>query len=175
METKEEFQKSSVKLQWLDHRMTSSKMWVDGLLQQIQLMANGSGITNLPLPIDNPCKLPTWQTSIVSMTNCPICTLFDAYNNVVASCGCIYHLFYLGIYLECEMNVCVVPNYGKTLSMDWLSSMGFNQLNMLLKRPKLKKSSPKFTRTSKQYSRGSTSCMFFAPSFFQFQFCFIWT
>jgi hypothetical protein len=144
-------------------------MWVGGLLQQIQLMANGSGITSLPLPIDNPRKLPTRQPFLVSMTDCPIWTLFYVCNNVVvASYGCTYHLFYLGIYLECKMNVCVVPNYGKTLSMDWLSSMGFHQLNMLLKRPKLEKSNLEFTRTSKQYSRGSTSCMFFAPSFFHF-------
>lgn len=98
--------------------MTSSKMWVGGLLQQIQFMANESGITSLPLPIDNPRKLPIRQPSTISMIDCPICTLFYAYNNVVASCGCTYHLSYLGIYLECKMNVCVVPNYEKALSMD---------------------------------------------------------
>jgi hypothetical protein len=108
--------------------------------------------------------------------DCPICTLSSSCNNVVvASYGCTYHPFCLGIHLECKMNVCVTPNYIKTLSMDWLLSMGFNQLNMLLKRPKLEKSNPKSTRTSKQYSKGSISCMFSAPSFFHFQFCFILT
>jgi hypothetical protein len=94
--------------------MISKKMWVNGLLQEIQLMANGNGITNLPLPIDNPCKRFVGKPSTIFVTNCLICTLFYAYNNVVVeSYGCTYHLFCLGIHLECKMNVCVAPNYKK--------------------------------------------------------------
>ncbi len=99
--------------------MINNKVWVGGLLQQIQFMANGNGITSLPLPIDNPCKLLTRQPFTISMTECPIYTLIYACNNVVVpSYGCTYHLFCLGINLECKMNVCDVPNCRKTLSMD---------------------------------------------------------
>jgi hypothetical protein len=49
----EEFEKSNVKFQHLDHKVVSIKMWVGGLVQHIQLMAHGDGIMTFPLPIDN--------------------------------------------------------------------------------------------------------------------------
>jgi hypothetical protein len=62
--------------------MISKKVWVNGLLQEIQLMANGNGITNLPLPIDNPRKRFVGKPSTIFVTDYPICTLSYACNNV---------------------------------------------------------------------------------------------
>jgi hypothetical protein len=49
-----------------------------------------------------------------------------AYNNVVlASCGCNYHLFCFGVYLENKATVCVGCTCGEQLEMDWMTSVGF--------------------------------------------------
>jgi hypothetical protein len=52
--TTKEFQRFEKDLQFLTHRTSSNRVWIDGLVHQIQLMAHGSGIINAPLPIENP-------------------------------------------------------------------------------------------------------------------------
>jgi len=49
-----EFQRFEKDLQFLTHRTLSNRIWIDGLVHKIQLMAHGSGIINAPLPIENP-------------------------------------------------------------------------------------------------------------------------
>jgi hypothetical protein len=51
--TTKEFQRSKKDLQFLKHKVSSSKVSTDGLVHRIQLMAHGSGIINAPLPIEN--------------------------------------------------------------------------------------------------------------------------
>jgi hypothetical protein len=123
------------------------------------------GIMTSPLLINNSTTQPIGQPSSFFVTMCPICTISFACNNfVVASCECTYHLFCLGIYMETKMNVCVGPKCKKVLSMDWLNNMGLNQRNMMLKRPKLDKFTPKGKRIAANHDvqpKDSTSYMLF--------------
>jgi hypothetical protein len=41
VEVVEEFEKSNVELQHLDHKVANTKVWVRDLVQQIQLMVHG--------------------------------------------------------------------------------------------------------------------------------------
>jgi hypothetical protein len=74
----EEFEKSNAKFQHLDHKVASTKVWVGGLVQHIQLMAHGDGIMTFPLPIDNLATLLVGQPFSFSLIMCPICTFFFA-------------------------------------------------------------------------------------------------
>jgi hypothetical protein len=114
-------------------------------VQQIQQMANGCSITNCPFPIENPTIIQKRHCDTLYVKPCPIYKfLFKCHNVMVSSCGCTYHAFCMGVHLVIIKSVfCARPTCGQVLSQDWMISQGFNQVNMLLKKPKLKKSSPK--------------------------------
>jgi hypothetical protein len=118
--------------------MSGSKVWIDGLVHRIQLMAHGNGIINTPLPIENLMNMLAWQSGNFWVTPCLIYGLFYACNNIlVSSCGSTYHHFCMGVHLETKVTICVNPTCGKVLSKDWITSVGFNHINMKFKRPKL--------------------------------------
>jgi hypothetical protein len=57
-------------------------------------MTHGSGVFTPPLPIENPLEPPEGDSQLMLVTNYPIYGFYYACKNiVVASCGCIYHLF----------------------------------------------------------------------------------
>jgi hypothetical protein len=140
-----------VELEELQFRTKKNKVWIVGLMHQIHFMISGNGVTSKPLPIENLVSLPLRRPNSVMITSCPICGMSYAYNNiVVSSCGCTYHLFCLGINLESKPSVCVGCICGKALSMDWMTSVGFQQINMLLKKPKLERANPKAPNSNKE-------------------------
>jgi hypothetical protein len=145
--TTKEFQKFKKDLQFLTHRVSSSKVWIDGLVHQIQLMAHRNGIINTPLPIENPKNMLVAQFGNFWVTPCPIYGLFYACNNIlVSSCGCTYHHFCMDVHLETKA-FCANPTCGKVLlSKEWITSVGFNHISIKFKRPKLEMPNPRSIR-----------------------------
>jgi hypothetical protein len=129
----------------LDHKLGSSNVWIDGLVHQIQLMTYGNGMITTPLPIENPPTTHVGNPQLVLVTNCLICGFYYACKNiVVASCGYIYYLFCMAIYMENKAIVCASATCGKPLDTNWLTTMRFQQVSMLLKW-----SNPNFTKFAK--------------------------
>jgi hypothetical protein len=115
----ERFQESKLKLQTLDHKVGNNKVWIDGLVHQIQFMTYGNGMITTPLPIENPPIVPIGDPQLVLVTNCLIYGFYYACKNIVViSCGCTYHLFYMAIYMENKAIVCVIATCGKPLDID---------------------------------------------------------
>jgi hypothetical protein len=136
--TTKEFQRFEKDLQLLTQRISSSKIWIDGLVHQIQLMAHGSGIINAPLPIENPRNMLIGQFGNFWVTPYLSYGLFYACNNIfVSSYGCTYHHFCMGVHLETKATICANPICRKILSEEWITSVGFNHINMKFKKPKL--------------------------------------
>ncbi len=103
-------------------------------------MSNGASVGCTPLPIENLHVMPLDYSIVLIVTTCPICKLFYSCNNISAtSCGCTYHLFCLGDYLETKATHCAKPICDKILSTYWITSFGFKQYNVKLTRPKLEK------------------------------------
>lgn len=115
-------------------------------------MENGCGITNSPLPIETLTTIPKGHYDTLYVKHCPIFGfLFKCCNIMVFSYGCTYHAFCMGVHLKINKGVlCARATCGKFLSWDWMTSQGFNQVNMLLKNPKLEKSSPKVSGSTNQ-------------------------
>jgi hypothetical protein len=87
-------------------------------------MNHGNGVFTFPLPIENPFEPLKGDSHLVLVINCPMCGLYYVCNNiVVASCGCIYHLFCMAIHLESKTIVCVGATCGKLLSTDCFSTI----------------------------------------------------
>jgi hypothetical protein len=127
--------------------MSGSKVWINGLVHRIQLMAHGSGIINAPLPIENPKNMLAGQFGNFWVTPCPIYGLFYACNNIlVSSCGCTYHHFYMNVHLETKATICVNPTSGKILLEQWITSVGFNHKSMKFKSPKVEMPNPGFIK-----------------------------
>jgi hypothetical protein len=142
------FQHSKLKLWTLDQKLGNNKVWIDGLVHQIQLMTHGSGVFTFPLPIENLLELLEGDSQLVFVTNCPISGFYYVCKNiVVALCGCTYHLFCMAIHLESKAIICVNATCGKPLSTNWLSTTRFHQLYMVLKQPKLWSKSYKVCQT----------------------------
>jgi len=100
-------------------------------------MAHGNGIINAPFPIENPKNMLVGQFGNF-WAPCLIYGLFYACKNIlVSSCGCTYHHFCMGVHMEIKAIVCANPTYGKVLSEEWITSIGFNHIKMKVKRPKL--------------------------------------
>jgi len=147
--TTKEFQRFEKDFQLLTHKISSSKVWIDVLVHQIQLMAHGSGINNAPLPGENPRNMFIGQFGNFWVTPYLICGLFYACNNIlVSSCGCTYHHFCMGVHLETKATICVNPTYRKILLEEWITSVGFNHINMKFKRPKLEMPNLGFIRST---------------------------
>jgi hypothetical protein len=144
------FQHSKLKLWTLDQKLGNSKVWIDGLVHQIQFITHGSGVFTFPLPIENLLELLEGDSQFVFVTNYPI-NEFDyvCKNIVVALCGCTYQLFCMAIHLESKAFICVGATCGKPLSTNWLSTTRFHQLYMVLKQPKLETFGPNLTKYAK--------------------------
>jgi hypothetical protein len=144
-----EFQRSKKDLQLLTHKALGSKVWIDGLVHQIQLMAHGSGIINAPLPVENLRNMLVRQFGNFWVTPFLICGLFYACNNIlVSSCGCAYHHFCVGVHLETKAIVCANPSCGKVLLKESITSVGFNHISIKFKRPKLEMPNPRSIRSA---------------------------
>ncbi len=117
-------------------------------------MENGCGITNCHIhwSIENSATIPKRHCDTLYVKPCPICEfLFKCHNIMVSSCGCTYHAFCMGVHLEINKGVYYAkPTCGQFLSQDWMTSQGFNQVSMLLKKPKLEKSSAKVSGSTNQ-------------------------
>jgi hypothetical protein len=121
--TTKEFQRFEKDLQLLTHRMLGSKIWIDGLVHQIQLMSHGNGIINAPFPIENRKNMLIGQFGNFWVTPCLIYGLFYACNNIlVSSYACTYHHFCIGVHLETKVIVYTNPTYGKVLLEEWITS-----------------------------------------------------
>jgi len=137
-----------------DSQVSISGVWVSSshspkvglwhLVHQIQLMAHGSGIISAPFHIENPKNMFVGQFRNFWVTHCLIYGLFYACNNIfVSSRGCTYHHFGMGVHLETKVTICVNPTCRKVLSEEWITSVGFNHINMKFKRPKLEMPNPR--------------------------------
>jgi hypothetical protein len=94
----------------LDQQASRNKLWITGLLHQIHFMSICFDVIITSLPIENPSDMPIESSSIIHVQICPICGLFYSYNNiVVASCGCTYHPFCLGVHLNKKATHCARP------------------------------------------------------------------
>jgi len=111
-------------------------------------MAHGSGIINAPLPIENPRNMLARQFGNFWVTPCLICGLFYACVITFLShfMDVPITIFCMGVHLETKANVCVNPTCKKILSKEWITSVGFNHINMKFKRPKLEMPNPRFIR-----------------------------
>ncbi len=110
---------------------------VQGLIQQIHYMSNGNGITSYFLFIQNLTSIPEGTSSIVVIIAYPICGSYLSCNNIlVASYGCTYHSWCLGVHLEYNVS-CASLACGAELSSKWLANARFKQINMHLQRPKI--------------------------------------
>jgi len=56
----------------MTHGMLGNKVWINGLVHQIQLMAHGRGIINAPLPIENLKNMLAGQFGNFGVPPCPI-------------------------------------------------------------------------------------------------------
>ncbi len=117
---------------------------------QIHWMAIGKGITNFPLHIENPTSIPTSHHYVLYVKPCSICGSLYAYHNIIiSSCGCIYHAIYMGLHLENKGVFCAKANCKQVLdTRDWMASLGFNHVSMVLKKSKLEKLDSKSTSTN---------------------------
>lgn len=121
----------------LDFQEGQNKVWVQGLVQQIHCMSNGSGITSYFLFIQNPTSILEGSSSIVVIIAYPIRgSDFSCNNILVASYGCTYHSWCLGLHLEYNVT-CANLACGAELSSKWLANARFKQINMQLQRPKI--------------------------------------
>ncbi len=112
-------------------------------------MARGNGIINAPLPIENPKNMLVGQFGNFWVTPCLIYGLFYPCNNIlVSSCGCTYHHFCMGVHMETKAIVYANPTYGKVLSEEWITNVGFNHIRMKFKRPKSERPNLKSMRFS---------------------------
>ncbi len=112
--TTKEFQRFEKDLQLLTHRMSGSKVWIDGLVHQIQLMAHGNGIINAPLPIENLMNMLGGQFGNFWVTPCLICGLFYACNNILVSyCGCTYQHFCMVYIWRPRLLFVLIPLVGR--------------------------------------------------------------
>ncbi len=135
-------------LHFLTHKITSNKMWIDGLVHEIQLMAHVSGMTSTPFR--------NWKFYHHFYNVSKKFLLGSVFNLWVAPClqkhsycGCFCHRLCMGLHLDNHVNACASPNCGKILSKEWITSVAFKRINMLLKMPKLEKLSPLiFTKTA---------------------------
>ncbi len=97
-------------------------------------------MSNTPLPIDNPTTMLPRSHGVIFVEACLICGLyFFCTNIIVSSCGCTYRPFYMGLYMEIDVVHCAKPMWGKLLQSNWITSSGFKQAYVQLKRPKLEK------------------------------------
>jgi hypothetical protein len=134
----------------LDQKLGNNKVWINGLVHQIQLMTHGNGVFTSPLPIENPLETPKGDSQLVFVTNCPIYGFYYPCKNIVITpCRCTYHLFCMAIHLESKSIVCVGAICGKSLSTNWLSTTRFQQLYMVLEHPKLETFGPNLTKYAK--------------------------
>jgi hypothetical protein len=127
-------------LEVLDHQTSHNKLWIKGLLHQIHLMSNGSGVLIAPLLIKSPRNLPASQSRVIVVMACPVCGFYFEENDIiVTSCRCTYHHFCLAIFMEFEPNKCVKPTCGKVFTKHWINSFGFKHINIPMKRIKVEK------------------------------------
>jgi len=100
----------------------------------------------------HPFLLNTLRTCLqdsLGIFTCHIVQFIGYYgcNNIlVSSFGCTYDHFCMGVHLETKAIVCANPTCGKILFEEWITSVGFNHINMKFKRPKLEMPNPRFIR-----------------------------
>ncbi len=127
-------------------------------------MSNSVSVSSTPLPIDNPTTMLPRSHGVFFVEACPICGLYFFCNNViVSSCGCTYHPFYMGLYVETNATHCAKPMCGKLLEYDCITSFGFRQAYFQLKRPKLEVGCNAVTKNTSASLQASTptSCKVF--------------
>jgi len=78
--------------------MLGSKVWIDGLVHQVQLMAHGRGIINAPFPIENLKKMFVRQFGNFWVPPCPIYGLLSLqekgqYVTITFTTTCNYLVF----------------------------------------------------------------------------------
>jgi len=109
----------TIEVKLFNHETSHSKIWIKGLLHQIHLMSNGASVSNTPLPIDNPTTMLPGNPRVIFVEPCPICGLYFFCNNIImSSCGCTYHPFYMGLYMETNATHCAKSMCGKLLRSD---------------------------------------------------------
>jgi hypothetical protein len=106
----------TIEVKLFDHEANRNKIWIKVLLHQIHLMSNDVGVSSTPLPIDNLTTMLPRSLGMIFVEPCPICGLYFFYNNIiVSSCGCTYHPFCMGLYMEIDATHCAKPMCGKFL------------------------------------------------------------
>ena len=115
-----------------------AELWVAKLTDQVQLMAEGSGMGTTPLPIRNPRQPEQGRTMVVYLENCPVCGYnFKCLNASIADCGCVYHHFCLAAWLSDGRRQCAYRGCEKEFCSDWMASFGANQVRIPpLRQPK---------------------------------------
>ncbi|KAG0590324.1 hypothetical protein KC19_1G090000 [Ceratodon purpureus] len=115
-----------------------AELWLAKLTDQVQLMAEGSGMGTTPLPIRNPRQPEQGRTMVVYLENCPVCGYnFKCLNASIADCGCVYHHFCLAAWLSDGRRQCAYRGCEKEFCSDWMASFGANQVRIPpLRQPK---------------------------------------
>jgi len=117
----------AIKLDVLDHQVDHSKIWIQGLVHQVQLMSNGSKVTIAPLLVKSPNNILTRRLSSITVMACPICDFFNENNDIIMmSCGCTYHPFCLIMYImELKVDACARLTCQEVFSNHWITKFGF--------------------------------------------------
>jgi hypothetical protein len=113
LQATEDHKKTKVQFELLGHKAKFNNVWTTCLVQQIQRMVNGCGLTNCPLIIENLTTIPEGHHDTLYVKPCRICEFFfKCHNIMVSSYGCTYHAFCMGVHLEINKGVFwVIPTW----------------------------------------------------------------
>ncbi len=82
-------------------------------------MSNGANVHSTPLPIDNFAFMLPRNFGVFFIEPCFVCGLYFFCNNIImSSCGCTYHPFCMGLYMETNAIHCAKPMCEKLLEFD---------------------------------------------------------
>ena len=116
----EQLQRSVAYVKLHQLRCSQSDMYIQQLLQLMDMMASNSIYYTTPLPIDNPSSL---VVGILYISEYPICGYaFKCWNIAVEECRCTCHPFYLIEHLSSKTKACSSSICGKVLFDVWLES-----------------------------------------------------
>jgi hypothetical protein len=80
-------------------------------------MSNGTSGSSTPLPIDNPTTMLLGRLGVIFVEPCLISGLYFFYI-IMSSCGCTYHPYCMGLYMETDVIHCAKPMCGNLLRFD---------------------------------------------------------
>jgi hypothetical protein len=83
-------------------------------------MLNGANVYNIPLPIDNFAFMLLGSFVVFLLSNYVLFVVYISFTttSLCHHCGCTYHPFCIGLYMDTNVTHCAKPMCGKLLEFD---------------------------------------------------------